>query len=92
MGRSSFCELCQSWTYPEASVEQGANIYPDATAVVRNLENLESTLLDKNLNRGRAGVYRILHKLFQCMDWRNDNLPCSNLVDDIGMECLIARA
>lgn len=42
--------------------------------VVRNLEQLEAAVLDGHLDRGRAGIERILHELLDGVGGAVDDL------------------
>lgn len=57
-------------------------------AVVGDLEEFEAAILDEDFNGSRASVDGILDQLFQCMHGSHDDLSCSDLVHDIGIESL----
>lgn len=62
--------------------------YINAMAIVCDLEEFQSSFLDKNFEDRRTSIHGVLYKLFQSMDRRDNDLACSNLVDYILVQCL----
>lgn len=60
--------------------------YVDTMPVIRDLEKLQTAILDQDLQRRRARVDRILDELFQRMNWCNDDFSGGNLVHHVLME------
>jgi len=52
-------------------------------AVVSDLEQLQTTILNKDFNGSRTSIGGILEQLFQSMHGRHDDFTRCNLVDDI---------
>lgn len=62
--------------------------YLNTTAIIRNLQKLQPTILDKNFQRRGPGIHSILNELFQSMHRGDDNLPGCNLIDYIRVQRL----
>lgn len=54
--------------------------YPNAMAVVNNLNELEAPVLDGDADASRTRIQTILQKLFQCRRGSLNDLPCCNPV------------
>lgn len=57
-------------------------------AVVGDLQELQTALLDQYLEMGGASILGVLNELLQGVDRRNNNLPCCDLVDNIWIQGL----
>jgi hypothetical protein len=57
----------------------------NTVAIISNLEQLETTLLDQDLERGGAGIDRIFDQFLQSMYRCHNDLACCDLVHDIGI-------
>jgi len=55
----------------------------NATTVVGDLQQLQASILDENLQGRGSCVDSILHQLLQRIHRGHDNFPCSNFVDNI---------
>ncbi len=84
IGRSSFYQMVrrkkQSLRVPARAVSRS---YLNATAVVRDLQQLEATVFDKHLKSCSAGIDSILHQFLQCVNGSNYNLTSCNFIDNI---------
>lgn len=58
-------------------------------SIVCDLKQLEASVFDDYLQRGRSGINGILNKFFQSMDRCDNDLSRSNFVDHILIQSLI---
>lgn len=59
-------------------------------SIIRNLQQLQSPILDKNLDGCGTCIDSVFNKLFQCMHRGNNDFARGDLVDDIRVEGLEA--
>lgn len=64
--------------------------YVDARAIVGDLQQLQSPVLDGNLDRGGAGIDRVLNQLFERVDGCDNDLAGGDFVYDVLVEGLHA--
>ena len=62
--------------------EKGLDTYLNAAPVIRDLQELQTAILDKDFYVCRASINGIFHHLFQSIDWGYDYLACSDPVYD----------
>ena len=60
----------------------------DTMSVVRDLKQLQPSILDDDLERSRASINSILYQFLQCMNRGDYDLACSNFVDNILIKSL----
>lgn len=63
--------------------------YIYAMAIVGNLEQLKSSILDQDLEGCGTSVHSILNQFFQSMHGSDNDLPCGNLIHNIRVKCLV---
>lgn len=73
----------------EALAKNWQVLFVDSMAIVSNLKKFEATLLDQDVERGRASIDSILDELLQGMDRSDNNFTSSDLVDDIRVQLLL---
>lgn len=57
-------------------------------SVVCYLQELETAFFDKDLQRCRASIHRILNELFECMYWGHYDLASCNFIDNVLIKLL----
>ena len=58
-------------------------------AIIGDLEQFQTTVLDYYFQRSRTSVNGIFNQFFECMHWSDNDLSCGNLVDDILVKSLL---
>lgn len=48
--------------------------YTNTVTIVLNLQQLQSTVLDRDLYRGRSSIERVFNEFFESIGWSVDNL------------------
>ena len=62
--------------------EKGLDTYLNAAPVIRDLQELQTAILDKDFYVCRTSINGIFHHFFQSIDWGYDYLACSDPVYD----------
>lgn len=66
--------------------------YVDAVTVICDLEQLEASVFDQDLDRSGPCIYRVFNQLLQSMHRGDNNLPCRNFIDYIRIQSLKIRS